>query len=81
MPCARSPGRLWGGAVCLWILSTELASCHHSGAYNFEVSPVFFFFGWEKFVTLFFFNINAGNLRGVTRFKIRPLYPCGKKCR
>jgi len=49
MPCARSRGRLWGGAVCLWVLSTELASCHHSGAYNFEVSPVsLFFFGGKS---------------------------------
>lgn len=56
MPCARSPGRLWGGAVCLWVLSTEFASCHHSGAYNFEVSPVSFFFVEKVCNTGFFFK-------------------------
>jgi hypothetical protein len=36
---ARRPGEnvMCGSASCLWALSTELASCHPTGAYNFEV--------------------------------------------
>jgi hypothetical protein len=32
---------LYGGSQYLWALSMEFASCHLSGAYNFEVAPTF----------------------------------------
>ena len=29
---------MYGGAKCVWVLTVELASCHLSGAQNFEVA-------------------------------------------
>jgi hypothetical protein len=43
---SRGPGRpgdklLYGSASYLWALSMKLVSCHHIGALNFEVAPIF----------------------------------------
>ena len=32
---------LYSSTQCLWVFCTKLASCHHSGALNFEVGPRF----------------------------------------
>ena len=39
VPYPHGDHTLYGGAWYMWVLSMELASCHHSDAYDFEVTP------------------------------------------